>query len=126
MRTISSLPPELTDLLFDAGTRIIILVEGNDDEYVLRKWFNESRSEVEFYACGGISNLNKLLEELLNRGALKRAYGIADRDFRNTAEVENSRLENSHMFILRRYALENYILEPKPLWEILTLRHPSI
>src|SRR5215510_8511271 len=126
MRTISSLPPELTDLLFDAGTRIIVLVEGNEDQYVLRKWFKELLSEVEFYACGGIINLNKLLEELLNRGTLKRAYGIADRDFRNAAEVHNSYLEDSHLFILRRYALENYLLEPKPLWDVLTLRHPPI
>ena len=126
MRTISSLPPELTDLLFDAGTRIIVLVEGNDDQYVLRKWFKELLSEVEFYACGGIINLNKLLEELLNRGTLKRAYGIADRDFRSAAEVHNSYLEDSHLFILRRYALENYLLEPKPLWDVLTLRHPPI
>jgi uncharacterized protein DUF4435 len=126
MRTISSLPPELTDLLFDAGTRIIVLVEGGYDQYVLRKWFKESLSEIEFYACSGISNLNKLLEELLNRGTLKRAYGIADRDFRSAAEVDNSYLEGSHLFILRRYALENYLLEPKPLWEVLTLRHPPI
>ena len=126
MRTISSLPPELTWLLFDAGTRIIVLVEGNDDQYVLRKWFKELLSEVEFYACGGIINLNKLLEELLNRGTLKRAYGIADRDFRSAAEVNNSYHEDSHLFILRRYALENYLLEPKALWEVLTLRHPPI
>jgi hypothetical protein len=126
MRTISSLPPELTDLLFDAGTRIIVLVEGDDDRYVLREWFKEFLSEVEFYACGGISNLNKLLGELLNRGTLKRAYGIADRDFRSAAEVDNSYLEDSQLFILRRYALENYLLEPKHLWEVLMLRHPPI
>jgi len=126
MQTISSLPPELARLLFDAGARIIVLVEGEDDQYVLRKWFKEFLSEVEFYACGGVSNLNKLLEELLNRGTLKRAYGIADRDFRSAVEVDNSYLEDSHLFILRRYALENYLLEPKPLWEVLTLRHPQI
>src|SRR5262245_25164440 len=126
MRTISSLPPELTWLLFDAGTRIIILVEGDNDRHVLREWFSESLSEVEFYACVGISNLNKLLGELLNRGAKKRAYGIADRDFRSATEVDDSYLEGSHLFILRRYALENYLLEPKPLWEVLALRDPDI
>jgi len=126
MQTISSLPPELTRLLFDAGTRIIVLVEGNDDRYVLREWFKEFLSEVEFYDCGGISNLNELLEELLDRGTLKRAYGITDRDFQSDAEVDGSYLEGSHLFILRRYALENYLLEPKPVWEVLTLRHPAI
>lgn len=126
MRTISSLPPELTRLLFDAGARIIVLVEGDDDRDVLREWFSKSLSEVEFFACGGISNLNKLLEELLNLGALKRAYAITDRDFRTEAEVDGSYAEGSHRFILRRYALENYLLEPQPLWEVLTMRHPAI
>lgn len=126
MQTISSLPPELTRLLFDAGTRVIVLVEGDYDRYVLREWFKEFLSEVEFYDCGGISNLNKLLEELLNRGTLKRAYGITDRDFRSDAEVDDSYLQGSHLFILRRYALENYLLEPKPVWEVLTLRHLPI
>ena len=121
MQTISSLPPELTDLLFDAGTRIIVLVEGEDDRDVLRDWFKEFLSQVEFFACGGISNLNKLLEELLNRGKMKRAYGITDRDFRSEAEVNSSYAEDSHSFILRRYALENYLLEPKPLWELMKL-----
>jgi hypothetical protein len=126
MQTISSLSPELTRLLFDAGTRIIVLVEGNDDRYVLREWFKEFLSEVEFYDCGGISSLNKLLEELLSHGTLKRAYAITDRDFRDETEVNDSYAEGSHLFILRRYALENYLLEPKPLWEVLTRRHPTI
>lgn len=126
MRTISSLSPELTRLLFDAGTRIIILVEGDDDRYVLREWFKEFLSEIEFYDCGGISNLNKWLEELLSHGTLKRAYAITDRDFRNETEVSDSYAEGSHRFILRRYALENYLLEPRPLWEVLTIRHPAI
>jgi hypothetical protein len=102
------------------------LVEVIGDRYVLREWFKEFLSEVEFYDCGGISNLNKWLEELLDRGTLKRAYGITDRDFQSDAEVDGSYLEGSHLFIMRRYALENYLLEPKPVWEVLTLRHPAI
>jgi hypothetical protein len=126
MRTISSLPPELTDLLFDAGTRIIVLVEGPSDRDVLREWFKEFLSEVEFYDCGGISNLIKLLEDLLKLGTLKRAYGIHDRDFRSDDDVNESYHEDSHLFILRWYAIENFLLAPKSLWEVLTLRHPQI
>lgn len=126
MQTISSLSPELTRLLFDAGARIIVLVEGDDDRYVLRERFKEFLSEIEFYDCGGISNLNKWLEELLSYGTLKRAYAITDRDFRDETEVTNSYAEGSHRFILRRYALENYLLAPLPLWEVLTIRHPAI
>ncbi len=121
MKTISSLSPELTRLLFDAGSRMIVLVEGEDDRYVLREWFSEMLPEMEFYECGGISNLNKWLNELLTVGTLKRAYGITDRDFREQAEVDGSYAKDSHLFILRRYALENYLLEPLPLWQLMKL-----
>ena len=123
MRTISSssLSAEVTQVLFDAGARIIVLVEGDDDHYVLRQWFSEMLSELEFYKCGGIINLNKWLEELHNHGTLKRAYGITDRDFRSETEVNDSYTEDSYSFILRRYSLENYLLELKPLWELMKL-----
>lgn len=125
MRTISALPPELTRLLFDAGNRIIVLVEGEDDRDVLREWFSEQRPEIEFYDCGGSAHLEPLLNELLKHSTLKRAYAISDRDFRNEAEVEASYAEDSHLFILRRYAFENYLLEPQPLWQIFKIQDPS-
>jgi Protein of unknown function (DUF4435) len=126
MRTISSLPPELTRILFDAGNRIVVLVEGEDDREVLREWFEEERVEVEFYDCGGIVTLTKWLTELLTLGTLKRAYGITDRDFRSDEEVAASHTETSHQFILHRYAMENYLLETKTLWEVLKERYPEV
>ena len=126
MRTISSLSPELTRILFDAGNRIVVLVEGDVDREVLREWFEAERVEVEFYDCGGIIPLTKLLNEYLSNSTQKRAYGITDRDFRSDEEVEASYAESSHQFILRRYAMENYLLETKPLWEVLKERHPEI
>ena len=90
MRTISSLSPELTRILFDAGNRIVVLVEGDVDREVLREWFEAERVEVEFYDCGGIIPLTKLLNEYLSNSTQKRAYGITDRDFRSDEEVEAS------------------------------------
>ncbi len=124
MRTISALPPELTKLLFDAGNRIIVLVEGEDDCDALRNWFDEHLPEIEFYACGGTAHLEPLLNELLKHSTLKRAYAISDRDFRTDAEVEASHAEGSHLFLLPRYALENYLLEPQPLWQIFKIQDP--
>lgn len=125
MRTISALPPELTKLLFDAGNRIVVLVEGESDRDALREWFSEFRPEVEFYESDGQAHLEPLLTELLKQSTLKRAYAIADRDFRTTAEVEASYAENSHLFFLRRYALENYLLETLPLWQIFKIHDPA-
>ena len=125
MRTITALPPELTKLLFDAGTRVIVLVEGEDDCDVLRHWFSEQRPALEFYDCGGSARLEPLLNELLKRSSFKRAYAIGDRDFRTAAEVETSYAVGSHLFILKRYALENYLFELSPLWQTLHERHPD-
>ena len=128
MRTISSSSssPELNRILNEAAGRIVVLVEGKDDCIVLREWFKEERVEVEFFDCGGSTALTELLKEWLTSGTLKRAYGITDRDFRSDEVVENSYAENSHQFILRRYALENYLLETKTLWEVLKEGHPEI
>ncbi|MBS1809242.1 MAG: DUF4435 domain-containing protein [Acidobacteria bacterium] len=127
MRIISSSDsPELTRARFAAGGRIIVLVEGKDDYEVLREWFRAELAEIEFFDCGGILALEKLLQEWLTKGTLQEAYGIMDRDFRSDEEVEDSYVETSHQFILRRYALENYLLEPEPLRQVLRVRHPEI
>jgi hypothetical protein len=126
MRTISSLSPELTRILFDAGDRIVVLVEGDDDRKILQEWFDVERVELEFYDCGGISQIPKLLDECFSKTAKKDIYGITDRDFRSDEEVTASYAETSHQFILQRYAMENYLLETKTLWEVLKERYPEI
>lgn len=126
MRIISSLPPELAEIEFIAAGRVVVLVEGEDDREVLREWFKEDLAEIEFYSCGGIVNLAKLLNEILTLGKLKKVFGITDRDFRSDDEVAASYAETSHQFILQRYAMENYLLETKTLWEVLKERYPEI
>jgi len=49
-RTIGQLPPELTDILFEAGNRKLVFVEGKDDLEVFEEWFMEDLSELYFYA----------------------------------------------------------------------------
>ena len=126
MRTIPTLSPELTRIKFNAGNRIIVLVEGDDDREVLQEWFEVERRDLEFYDCGGVIHLTKLLNEYFSKYTDERIYGITDRDFRPDEEVAASSAETSHQFILRRYALENYLLETKTLWEVLKERYPEI
>ncbi len=122
-RAISSHSPELTEILFKAGDRAVVLVEGVNDQYALREWFDDRLSEVEFFECGGIQQVEKLLDEFLAQSSLKRGYAIIDRDFRSDEEVTESRKLESHRFVLRRYSLENYLADVKPICEELrTLR----
>lgn len=114
-RTITSKPADLTEVLFKAGGRVVVFVEGTDDEYAFREWFEDHRSEIEFFECGGVLQVEKLLAEFLEQSSLKRGYAIIDRDFRSDEEVEESRQPNSHCFVLSRYSLENYLLDAQPV-----------
>jgi hypothetical protein len=124
-RTIGKLSPELTDILFEAGNRKLVFVEGKDDLEVFEEWFMEDLSELYFYAPGGCENVDTFLQETLNKSTKGEVYGIIDRDFRTEQEVNESlNDESSHLFILKRYALENYLLEPFAVWEELRI-YPS-
>jgi hypothetical protein len=128
MKTISPLPSEHAErvlALFEAGSRVIVLVEGEDDRDTLRAWFSEQLPQLEFYECGGSSPLKSLLAELLAASTLKQVYAITDRDFRSEDEVSESYSEGSHLFILPRHELENYLLEPHAVWQVIHLRHPE-
>ncbi len=124
-RKIKPLPPELTYLIFGLGPRKLVLVEGPDDVAVFREWYRrDGRSQIEFYPAGGHDNVESYLNKILKTSATKRAYGIIDRDFRDEAEVKAKLANpNEHLFILRRYALENYLLEPAVVFEELRAYH---
>ncbi len=125
-RKIKPLPVDLTWILFDLGPRKLVLVEGADDVEVFQIWYRDRRSQIEFYAAEGYSSVEVFLTEILNYSSTRQAYGFIDRDFRSEAEVE-AQLANpeTRLFILRRYALENYLLDPRAVFEELSLLYPG-
>ncbi|HAI70569.1 MAG TPA: hypothetical protein DCM38_14170 [Gammaproteobacteria bacterium] len=123
-RIIDKLSPELTPILFEAGNRKLVLLEGKDDIEVFEEWFMENLSDICFHAPGGCSNVETFLQETLEKSEKGEVYGIIDRDFRTKQEVNASLSESAHLFILKRYALENYLLEPFAVWEELRI-YPS-
>jgi hypothetical protein len=121
-RKIVPLPAKLTHLLFDLGKRKLVLLEGSTDVDVFKEWYRDRLSQIAFFPAKGHPNVKSFLETILAQSTTKRAYGIIDRDFRDEAEV-NAALVNpdEHLFILYRYALENYLLEPAVVLEELRL-----
>lgn len=118
MRTIGELPPELAPILFALGPRTLVLLEGGTDCEVFREWYREHLGAVEFYLSTGYPNVQSFLDAILGEFPKMKAYGIIDRDFRDDAEVEAAlRDEQARLFILRRYSLENYLLEPEAVFE---------
>jgi hypothetical protein len=104
------------------GPRKLVLVEGPDDVEVFRIWYHDRLSQIEFYPAEGYPSVEIFLNEILNYSISKQAYGLIDRDFRNETDVEAALTNpDAHLFILRYYALENYLLAPVAVFEELSL-----
>jgi len=56
-RTISQLSPELTPILFEAGNRQLVFLEGKDDLEVFEEWFKEDLCNIYFHSTGGSFNV---------------------------------------------------------------------
>jgi hypothetical protein len=119
MRVIKAPPSDLFTLLIDLGPRCLVLLEGETDFHAFSEWFLELEADLLFHAPGsGVEGVKAYLNEALAASTTKRVYGIIDRDFCSDMEVENCLNDPaSHLFILRRYALENYLLEPDAIRE---------
>ncbi len=121
-RVIETLSAELTDLLFELGPRTLILLEGPDDVDVFEEFYGDKLGEVLFYPASGYSNVQEGLDKLLGFSRTDRVYGIIDRDFRDDSAVDAALFDlDAHLFILRRYTIENYLLEPAALHEELRI-----
>ena len=121
-RTISNLPSELTNILFELGNRKLVFLEGKDDVEIFKEWFSENLGNICFHDAGGCENVKIYLNEILELSSKKKIYGIIDRDFHTDEEVNNSlNDELTHLFILTFSEIENYLLEPAAVWEELKI-----
>lgn len=123
MDDVDELPSDLTKVLFALGSRKLVLLEGASDVAVFREWYGDRRDVVEFFSPEvprGRTGVEDMLARILARSTSPnpREYGIIDRDFRDSAEVDAALANpDAHLFILRRYCIENYLLEPAAVSE---------
>lgn len=127
MQIIQELPEELAAILFAAGSRRLVLLEGDDDAAILGFWYHDKKSSLYLYPAGGSVNIIRLLDAFDNHGRINHLYAIRDRDFRSLDEVQaDEKRFQGHLFTLPRYAIENYILEPEAVWRELSFLVPSL
>ncbi len=79
-----------------------IYVEGDDDQGILSLWF----PHLQFKAAGGKDNVKSRVDQD------RASYGLLDRDFAAEDQVAASREPHSQIAIMRRYCIENYLLDP--------------
>lgn len=85
-----------------ALTPFSIFVEGKDDLAVLKRWV----PNLPFECAGGKDNVRSKIKP----GSTH--WGLLDRDFASNEQVRVSRQPGSHVILLQRYCIENYLLEP--------------
>jgi hypothetical protein len=115
MQQISNLNDDaLTSFLVKLGSREAVFVEGKTDEYVFTQWYGKELDKILFHQCGGSPKVKKWLNDLAVRNI--PAHGVIDRDFLTDEEI--SVLEQTAgLYVLSRYAIENYLLEPNAVFE---------
>ncbi len=118
-----SLSEPLIIAIQQAGSRKLVLVEGDEDQDVFERHFKKHLSQIYFYDCGGVGHVLKYFEELKREAISKDFFCIRDRDFLDEEQVENSYSENSHLFVLRWYCIENYLLNEQIIFDELCTKH---
>lgn len=96
-----------------------IFVEGDSDRDILARWF----PHLQITAVNGKNNIHRRVEQV------QQSWGLLDRDFADEAIVTASRLPESRVVVLRRYCIENYLLEPATIAKVaglLVRRYPAL
>jgi Protein of unknown function (DUF4435) len=102
------------DILLRVGSiNKIVLLEGEDDKYLFKKLFRDNLADVYFYYCDGKRKIPELFEYISSIARRKSIYAIIDRDFSSEESVEASYSDGSRYFILRRFEMENYLIESR-------------
>lgn len=113
-RAISRVPDDLVFFLLALGSATGVFLEGETDVEVFQKWYAEFDDRLLFYFAGGVGQVKEKVEAVLAISPQFPVFGITDRDFREDSEVETLLHDpNTKLFILTRYALENYLLDPQ-------------
>ncbi len=125
MRNIGEidLPEPLVIAIQQAGNRKLILVEGETDQEVFENCYKKYLSSLYFYECGGEVHVAKYLKMLDKISRSKRFFGILDKDFKDNEIITTSRSDNSRLFILKWYCIENYLLDTELVFDELCLKN---
>jgi len=99
------------------GSACAVLVEGEEqasDAWVLRSILKTVAEKVTFHGRDGREKLLSELPDILRQLPRDSVFAILDRDFLDDSLVEPRYAPNffGHLFIWRRFTIENYLLDP--------------
>src|SRR5205823_1521779 len=106
-------------------TQIGVVVEGASDKKFLEAFLEAGerqqhwldwRAKIVVNFPGGA---NDVIKELKNSSQPDQLWGLIDRDWRTDIEIANLQKQHSHLLILPRIMIENYLLDPDELLSFL-------
>lgn len=122
--------PEITDsflsgqdIFYGQFNNINFYVEDTDQEHFYFNILKRLFPNIEFdkiFPLNGKDNV--ILEAQQNTGSKSKVY-IVDLDF---DEILEKKQEKDNLFYLKRYSIENYLIDKKSLYEIIRERNPKL
>ncbi len=104
-----------------AGASPVVYVE--DNAYTIwRVWFPPKKN-VRFVNVGGKAAVKRRVQDDIQKSIL--SFGVVDRDFDDDETVQDSLSPDSHVYVIARYAVENYLLEPRAIADTV-IRLPAV
>lgn len=104
---------------------LVIVVEGDDDKVIYSYWIARIRPLLpyEFFVCGGKRGVRQLRNALHidKSGADKDTIFLVDRDFDDLYGFQSE----ERVFMLDRYAVENFLVERSVVEETIKVAIPS-
>jgi hypothetical protein len=114
---MSELPPWVKKIDAEAGTKVVLAVEGDDDKLVVEKWLGIRAGgvcqKIHVAACGGASRVRVALN------AQDTWWGLCDSDDWTDKEKVQAKVDTPRLRFLPRYCLESFFIVPDELWELL-------
>ena len=113
---------KVIDSIREAGRKTIVFVEGKYDKKIFELVYEKYTDKIEFIIALNCRKVKEYLEGCVQNIKEERYFGIIDRDFRTDKERENEMQEDKYkdkLYILTRYAIENYLIESEVLLKFL-------
>ncbi len=96
-----------------AGTKTVLLVEGDNDKDIIEEIFRRRRRswdrQIHIVVAGGRKNV---LQRMQSNNTFPTGWGIVDRDVWSNSDVAMHKAELSQLFVTSGWCIENIFLEP--------------
>lgn len=117
IKTLEALGATLSAQLI---SRRIVYVEGDSDKNILEEFQPGISHYVHFIPSGGVKPTGQVIDLLNKAVKFENFRAIRDRGFLTDAQIEKlERESNNHCVVWRRYEIENYLIDPVALFEVL-------